>query len=606
MQRGVLLAVLVAACASEPAPSDPPKCTKLQLGEACVPELSQCRDVEAPTTTEACAPVAFPCGPGFLAAEIGCAPVAPKDVCPRGTMALPGETVCKPLGGCDRALPSGATVYVDASKTGGDGTRERPFTTIGAAVAAITADDTIVAIARGVYQENIKLTRRVRLFGECATSVEIQGTDPALPTIDGLKTAFEVHRVSVTGAYVGIRTTDSVGTVIEDAWIHDTAERGISIEGPNRDTEATVRRVLVEAPSYAGITALGAKVTLDEVAIRGVRLRGGSGGFGLVANAHPATMTKAHAAARRVVIEKTSQAAISSYGGDVVVRDAWIRDVSFARGAALGIFSSKTMTGGVCGSLDVQSTVIEGAGFSGITVRGCSAKLSSVSVRNVRADPSGNQGQGLHFVETRAELDGIAVDHVEHLGIIAEGADVTAKNVIVRDVVAPRATPETGLGIAAVPWEAKPSSLTLTDAVILRTRTLGLLVWGSRATVVNTFIHDIDAATDGRFGDGVGAATRWFNGPVVATLSLRNVRIARVARAGVHVNGADASFVDTSVKCARFPIEFTTAYSTLGKSRPEAALTDDGGNQCAGCDQKIDLCRAQSSDLDQLELAPSK
>ena len=51
--------------------------------------------------------------------------------------------------------PAQLTVFVDATQTGGDGTKTRPFTTIGEAIDARPIGNPMIAIAAGTYREVI-------------------------------------------------------------------------------------------------------------------------------------------------------------------------------------------------------------------------------------------------------------------------------------------------------------------------------------------------------------------------------------------------------------------------------------------------------------------
>jgi len=110
-----------------------------------------------------CQPAGVPpelCAEGFVHdGDAACEPILPADPCPKGLMALPGETACRPVMDCGAGtwgdIPvDGETIYVDGSYLGGDsdGSQQKPWTTISAAVAAAPAG-ALVAVAAGSYVE---------------------------------------------------------------------------------------------------------------------------------------------------------------------------------------------------------------------------------------------------------------------------------------------------------------------------------------------------------------------------------------------------------------------------------------------------------------------
>ncbi|MBW2457049.1 MAG: hypothetical protein JRI68_21215, partial [Deltaproteobacteria bacterium] len=140
-----------------------------------------------------CQPAGIPtemCADGFEPAGQGCEPILPPEPCPKGLMALPGETICRSVMPCGSGkwgdLPVDAsTEHVDASYAGGDsdGSAAKPWTTIGEALA--TAEpDVLIAIAEGSYAEDVVVSgKRVKLWGVCPEKVEVLGTGAELAAV---------------------------------------------------------------------------------------------------------------------------------------------------------------------------------------------------------------------------------------------------------------------------------------------------------------------------------------------------------------------------------------------------------------------------------------
>ena len=115
------------------------------------------------------------CAPGFAPdGNMGCDAILPAQPCPRGTMAVPGETTCRPVAPCGSApwgtIPVDATTqYVDQNYVGGsnNGSAQRPWITIGEAV-SVASDGGLVAVAEGTNVEDVDIAgRSVRHWGRC-------------------------------------------------------------------------------------------------------------------------------------------------------------------------------------------------------------------------------------------------------------------------------------------------------------------------------------------------------------------------------------------------------------------------------------------------------
>lgn len=144
------------------------------------------------------------CGTGFEAdPRGGCRAILPAEPCPRGLMAIPGETSCREVADCGAEPWAGIpaepdTHYVDAAYSGAssDGTVARPWTSIQAAIAAAPPGGSI-AIAAGSYVEDLSIRLKpVRLWGRCPGMVEVVSTGGALSAImieEGADRS-EVHR----------------------------------------------------------------------------------------------------------------------------------------------------------------------------------------------------------------------------------------------------------------------------------------------------------------------------------------------------------------------------------------------------------------------------
>ncbi|MBI4701007.1 MAG: hypothetical protein HY744_07590 [Deltaproteobacteria bacterium] len=116
-----------------------------------VPPDMPCPPGEALVDGGKCQPAGVPaeaCGQGFEPdGNGGCEPILPAEPCPKGQMAVPGETECHEVAPCGAGkwgdIPAdNATQYVDAAYAGGgsDGSAEKPWTSIQAGIDASLFD----------------------------------------------------------------------------------------------------------------------------------------------------------------------------------------------------------------------------------------------------------------------------------------------------------------------------------------------------------------------------------------------------------------------------------------------------------------------------------
>ncbi|MCB9778787.1 MAG: hypothetical protein H6742_09510 [Alphaproteobacteria bacterium] len=195
------------------------------------------------------------------------------------------------------------TLFVDASAaSGGDGSQDAPFATIGDAVEVAGGSDVIV-IAAGTYRETLSLgDRDLTLAGRCADRVTIDGKDaPELPVI-----AFNAPLDGETaeGAEPGTGTLDLSGLTLTGGDV-----RGLVVGGGTLQA----RDLLVRDIYGQGIWLERATATLEDVRIEdGGALEWNSGGGLAVSEGSQVT-------ARRLSITRQQGLAIGAGGADTVL-----------------------------------------------------------------------------------------------------------------------------------------------------------------------------------------------------------------------------------------------------------------------------------------------
>jgi len=171
------------------------------------------------------------------------------------------------------------------------------------------------------------------------------------------------------------------------------------------------------------------------------------------------------------------------------------------------------------------------------------------------------------------------------IGAIVVGGDLTMTSSVVSDVLT-SATNEFGHGVHVQGSDSFPGRLWLTDVLLARNHTNGVLVSRAEATLEGVTIANT-MGPNARFGDGISVIG--LEG--VANTTIRASRILGSERAGVASFGGAVSLVDTQLDCNNIQL-VTQTFEGL-----TASIEDGGGNTC-GCEGVTEDCKALSTELE--------
>jgi hypothetical protein len=549
-------------------------------------------DAEPDASVEVEAPVAPspPALPSLTPCEPGWAPVAlagPEDLgicepwpvggprdCPDGEAHFTGEEGCRRIGAAcpegewPEGLPTGSTVlYVRAgAPPGGDGSRESPFGTIAAAMAA-APEGAVVALGRGTFDEAVDLRRGVTLRGACvaATTVACSRPDERTGTIDARGPEVTVRDLRVGGARPGVSVNGSIPSIrLEGVLIEGASGYGIRVDrGRLTGTDVVVRdtgglpdtrtlglglwagegaqvelsAAVVERSRYYGVAAQGAgtSLTLEAASVRdgwGQESDGAGGAGVLVGDGARATLDG-------VVVERNRDLGLWIYGEgteatltDVVVRETMGRrlDGYYGVGLEVSLGARATVRRALFDRNTETSAWALGAGTR--------LTLSHVVIRDTRArSGTGQHGQGLVAQEgavvdvSRALLAGNRSSAVSGLD---PGTRVILADLVVRGTRGQELDQRFGSGLVisggaeaevlralfernttdGVRATQAGTSLSLSDVVISDTRSqeldgmfgIGLVVGeGARAEATRTILVENRYAGLVAFGQGTEA-----------------------------------------------------------------------------------------------------
>jgi hypothetical protein len=459
-------------------------------------------DVAPPAAPAAPAlPEVPPCEPGWaqvtLAGPEGvriCEPWpagGPRD-CPDGLAHFAGERECRRIGDACPAegdewpigLPGDAQIrFVRAGAApGGDGTRERPFGTIAAALAD-APEGTIVALGPGTFDEAVQLRRGVTLWGACvaATIVTCSAPDDVAGTIDVRGADAVVRNLRVGGARAGLTV--------------DGAVPSVSLDG-----------VLIEGATGYGVRVTRARVVGRDVVVRDTAGLPGSGTLGLGLWAGEGARVELSAA----VVERSRLFGVAAQGSGTTlrlvatsVRDGWGQESDGTGGAGVVV--------GDGASAELVGVAIERNRDIGLWVygEGTEATLTGAVVRETMGRRLDEQyGLGVEVSNgARATVARSLLDRNTETGAWAldAGTRLTLIDDVVRDTRARALTGLYGQGVVAQGGAA----VDLSRAILAGNRSSGVsgLDAGTRLTLADVVVRGTRGQElDKRYGSGLLAS----------------------------------------------------------------------------------------------------
>jgi len=453
----------------------------------------------------------------------------------------------------------GTTQYVNASFTGAStGSASQPWKTIQAGVNA-AANDGIVAVAAGSYNEGVNVNHPVRIWGVCADQVTLAASGAAL-SIGA--SATEVHGIAVTAATIGISVSDADQVLLSEVWIHDLSDAGVWAQGGSSPTSVRMERSLIENTTGYGMGIVQSGLQLVDSAIRDVSANT-QGNWGVAVMATQAVLPpKPTILVQHCVLERTRSVGLviqSSF--ESTIEDTLIRDVlpSVATGEnGFGVWQRHVTSDGERAHLTIRGSVIEQVHTNGILIYGGDAEIERTTVRDVDTDGSpGEWGAGIRFYDPEdvagtqptGTVRQSTVDRAHRVGIELWGAVAVLESVLVRDPK-PNSDGEHGFGVIAYGTEddLEPSDLVLRGCRIEGASQSSIIIGGATGQIDSTAVLDTQPrASDGAFGIAVSILTDWKTG-VAASAEVTRTVIDGAYAAGLAVGGGDLIASDVIVR----------------------------------------------------------
>lgn len=399
---------------------------------------------------------------------------------------------------------------------------------------------------------------------------------------------------------------------IERTLVRDTTSDGTGVRGSGVDvrpsnagegSRVTIVDTLLARNREAALVVEGSDVDLDGVTIRDTSANDlGDYGIGIQVQSHAASGARPVVDVARSVVAASRGAGISIVGGDATIDATVVRDTALdADGLGIGVSIAADPAFEGAGSLvTIDHSLLDNNVASGVLVSGSMLSFRSSAIRATQLAATG--GHGLH-AKTNAESGGRSIvdvrsstfDNNHGGGVIVLGADLTMADSVIADT-APYADGQLGIGVGLLrdPLTDEASLGIIRGVVVQRNHDVGVLVWGSKASLEQCIIESTLADSQGRFGDGVEVAL------VGAEVSVTASRIALNARAGLSNFGGHATIEGVTFGCNAIDLNGEVDFGT---SEVDASFEDAGGNTC-GCDQAQTTCAVQSSGLEPALPAP--
>jgi len=517
----------------------------------------------------ACIPAGIPpdgCGVGFVHdGDRGCEPILPEGPCPEGLMAVPGERSCREVAPCAPGSWGDVpiepdTEYVDASYTGGasDGSASAPWTSIQAGVDAALAG-AIVAVAGGSYVEDVRIEdKSVRLWGRCPALVELAGTGAELAAlfIRAGASGSEVRRLAITGQAMGVLLSGSEDVLVEEAWIHDNALRGLNAQADFGPTSVVVRGSLLEQNHELGVFVSGSDATLEATVVRDtLHDEQGMRGTGTSVQADPETGARASVTVARSLFEQNHEFGVFVGGSDATLEATVVRaTLPDAQGFGRGMNVQADPATGARARVIVARSLFEQNHDLGVHVSGSDATLETTMVRDTLPDAQGLVGRGMNVQadpETGARASvTIARSLLEQnhtAGVFVSGSDATVEATVVRDTLldAPGLLGR-GMSVQDDPAKGARASVTVARSLLEQNHTTGVFVSGSDATLEAIVMRDTLPDAQGPRGRAVQVQSNPKTGNA-ASVTLRASLFERSVEAAIFVIGAATAELEACI-----------------------------------------------------------
>ncbi|MFH2007015.1 MAG: right-handed parallel beta-helix repeat-containing protein [bacterium] len=326
-----------------------------------------------------------------------------------------------------------------------------------------------------------------------------------------------------------------------------------------------VSSCLVTNNRDVGIAATGvdtevfATVVRDTLSIQS----DGKGGRGINAQCDPEARACGSLRVSSCLVTGNRDVGIAAAGADTEVTGTVVRDTLAQQSdgtSGRGIGSQCDLEAGVCGSLQVSSSLVSGNRDVGITAIGTDTEIFATVVRDTLPEEStGSSGRGIGadcYPEVgacgRLQVSSSLISGNRNAGIAVIGVDTEVFATVVRDTLPDEGTAVFGRGIniQCYPAMGACGSLQVSSSLVAGSENVGIFIAGAPATLEGVAVIDTLANTQygswyGIYGQGIWALCDGRTGDC-GGLSVTSCLVDSSQSAGVAVEGI-SGFIASSV-----------------------------------------------------------
>ena len=431
-------------------------------------------------------------------------------------------------------------------------------------VASVTIEDSVVdrAISVGVYSSGSAVTLR---------RSEVRNVQPQLgdfgyglsgehDSFTGRRASFTVESsylhdlrsAGITGWGIDVTMDDSVVSNVAPRPVDQLFGYGVGVdrqEGSGERSQLTMRGSLVEQAYYCGVCAWDSEMTLERVVVRNMSSTMGDGDEGTSVRASDLDFDEPlepTVSLDRVLIENGQHMGVGLFGAEATVERIVVRDIIGTE--KNGFFGHLLSAQSTFGTEEPSHLVLRGARLqrgleAGLTALGATIEAEAVLIEDVGTRPDGLFGVPfvigkdiVRDLDSGGTVDQVVIDGGHTGGFVVLGADVVARDIVVRDILP-------------------------------------------------------DLYSD-QFGDGIIASSFIFAPTLFETnVTLERVSVEGAPRAGIASFSSNMSVATSELDCNAISLDAEPVLDG------EATLADGGGNRC-GCGQDEEQCKVLQTGIE--------
>jgi hypothetical protein len=383
-------------------------------------------------------------------------------------------------------------------------------TQFGAAIQSMPAGGTFV-LRRSLF-ENIRGTA-VFAGGVTLEAEDLVVRDTAMSASGefGIGVAFQfgttatLRRALIVGHRQSSLTVVDSEVVADSLAIFDTlglddgTGAGVDVHAVDGTVALTLTGSVVANSSQIGIVVDGGNCFLDRTVVRDTvpRAADGGEGIGVAATKSDASFAKSALAVSNCLVERSHDFGIFYDGADGGIANSIVRDVraDSVSAAGHGIAVQDEPDYDERSVVTIAGTIVERSHESGIFVGGSDATIGTTTVRDVLPNPhSGNHGCGI-AVQNRfpqepaiAALSDVLLERNHMVGLLANGAIVSADRLVVRQTASLGGDSGFGDGIVGIVVDGTPVAIDLVRSIVEDNERVGLGSFGADIAVADSVI----------------------------------------------------------------------------------------------------------------------